>query len=167
MLPHCFEYFEITIPAWWLQPKENILLPSHVHTSLPNHQVLPLFQHILLPTNRSSPVRSMHDVPVSHIWALIVLLSTWILRVANSTPMVLLDSKLNSLRVKRPNRFVFPTPESPISTTKRMSKKIMMFRWWSAVSSDQLGTGLRSYLWIGSRIRRLWTLFQMMRYSFF
>lgn len=57
-------------------------------------------------------------IPVSHIWALIVLLSTWILRVANSTPIVLLDSRLNSLRVKRPKRLVLPTPESPIRTTR-------------------------------------------------
>lgn len=36
--------------------------------------------------------------------------------VANSTPIVLLDSRLNSLRVKRERRLDFPTPESPIST---------------------------------------------------
>lgn len=40
------------------------------------------------------------------------------LRVANSTPIVDFDSKLNSLRVKRERRLDFPTPESPISTTK-------------------------------------------------
>ncbi len=39
------------------------------------------------------------------------------LRVANSTPIVDFDSRLNSLRVKRDNRFDLPTPESPISTT--------------------------------------------------
>uniref|UniRef100_A0A0A9F0A2 Uncharacterized protein n=1 Tax=Arundo donax TaxID=35708 RepID=A0A0A9F0A2_ARUDO len=39
------------------------------------------------------------------------------LRVANSTPMVDLDSRLNSLRVKRDSRLVLPTPESPMSTT--------------------------------------------------
>ena len=37
---------------------------------------------------------------------------------ANSTPMVDLESKLNSLRVKRLRRLDFPTPESPIRTTK-------------------------------------------------
>jgi len=37
--------------------------------------------------------------------------------VANSTPIVLLLSKLNSFRVKRDNRLLFPTPESPINTT--------------------------------------------------
>lgn len=42
---------------------------------------------------------------------------TWMLRVANSTPMVDLDSSENSLRVKRDRRFDLPTPESPISTT--------------------------------------------------
>lgn len=38
-------------------------------------------------------------------------------RVANSTPMVDLESRLNSFRVNRLNRLDFPTPESPISTT--------------------------------------------------
>ena len=42
--------------------------------------------------------------------------------VANSTPIVLLLSKLNSLRVKRDNRFDLPTPESPISTTLKKRK---------------------------------------------
>lgn len=56
---------------------------------------------------------------VSHIWAFIVFPSTWMLLVANSTPMVLLLSKLNSLRVKRDRRLLLPTPESPISTTTR------------------------------------------------
>lgn len=40
------------------------------------------------------------------------------LLVANSTPIVDFDSKLNSLRVNRERRFDFPTPESPISTTE-------------------------------------------------
>ena len=39
------------------------------------------------------------------------------LRVANSTPMVLLLSRLNSFRVNRESRLLFPTPESPINTT--------------------------------------------------
>lgn len=56
---------------------------------------------------------------VSHIWAFIVFPSTWMLLVANSTPMVLLLSKLNSLRVNRDRRLLLPTPESPISTTTR------------------------------------------------
>ena len=38
-------------------------------------------------------------------------------RVANSTPMVDLLSRLNSLRVNRESRLDFPTPESPIRTT--------------------------------------------------
>ena len=54
---------------------------------------------------------------MSQIWALIVLASTWMERVANSTPMVDLLSRLNSLRVKRESRLDFPTPESPIRTT--------------------------------------------------
>jgi ABC-type spermidine/putrescine transport system permease subunit II len=39
------------------------------------------------------------------------------LRVANSTPMVDLLSRLNSLRVKRERRLDLPTPESPMRTT--------------------------------------------------
>ena len=44
--------------------------------------------------------------------------------VANSTPMVDLDSKLNSLRVNRDNRLLFPTPESPISTTVVLEARV-------------------------------------------
>ena len=55
---------------------------------------------------------------VSQICAFIVFPSTWMLLVANSTPMVLLLSRLNSLRVKRDRRLLFPTPESPINTTE-------------------------------------------------
>ena len=43
--------------------------------------------------------------------------STWMLLVANSTPMVDLESRLNSFLVNRLSRLDFPTPESPISTT--------------------------------------------------
>ncbi len=39
------------------------------------------------------------------------------LRVANSTPMVDLDSRQNSLRVNRDSKLDLPTPLSPISTT--------------------------------------------------
>lgn len=39
------------------------------------------------------------------------------LLVANSTPMVDFDSKLNSFLVNLDNRLLLPTPESPISTT--------------------------------------------------
>jgi len=42
-----------------------------------------------------------HNPPVSQICALTVLLSTLMLLVANSTPIVDFDSRLNSLRVKR------------------------------------------------------------------
>jgi hypothetical protein len=47
------------------------------------------------------------------------------LLVANSTPMVDFDSRLNSFRVKRDNRLLLPTPESPIKTTKE--RKISVF----------------------------------------
>lgn len=40
------------------------------------------------------------------------------LLVANSTPIVDFDSKLNSLRVNLDSKLDFPTPESPIKTTK-------------------------------------------------
>lgn len=43
--------------------------------------------------------------------------SAWMDLVANSTPIVDLDSRLNSLRVKRDKRLDFPTPESPMRTT--------------------------------------------------
>ena len=49
--------------------------------------------------------------------ALIVFPSHGTDRVANSTPIVDLDSMLNSLRVKRESRLDLPTPESPIKTT--------------------------------------------------
>lgn len=39
------------------------------------------------------------------------------LRVANSTPIVDFDSRLNSLRVNLLSRLDLPTPESPMSTT--------------------------------------------------
>ena len=42
---------------------------------------------------------------------------TWMDLVANSTPMVDLDSKLNSFLVNRESKLDFPTPESPIRTT--------------------------------------------------
>lgn len=58
------------------------------------------------------------------------------LRVANSTPMVDLESRLNSFRVNRESKLDFPTPESPIRTTRWES-------WSVAVPSDEdllLGT---------------------------
>lgn len=54
---------------------------------------------------------------MSQIWALMVLASTWMERVANSTPMVDLESRLNSLRVNRESRLDLPTPLSPMRTT--------------------------------------------------
>lgn len=42
---------------------------------------------------------------------------TCILLVANSTPIVDFDSKLNSFLVNLDNKLLFPTPESPIRTT--------------------------------------------------
>lgn len=42
------------------------------------------------------------------------------LLVANSTPIVDFDSRLNSLRVNLANKLLLPTPESPIKTTKKI-----------------------------------------------
>ena len=62
--------------------------------------------------------------PVSQICALMILPSCWMLRVANSTPMVDLESRWNSLRVKRLNRLDLPTPESPMITTARAGEAL-------------------------------------------
>lgn len=43
--------------------------------------------------------------------------STCILRVANSTPIVDFDSRLNSFRVNLESKLLLPTPESPMRTT--------------------------------------------------
>ena len=43
--------------------------------------------------------------------------------VANSTPIVLLLSMLNSLRVNRDSRLVLPTPESPTNTTETITQR--------------------------------------------
>ena len=61
-----------------------------------------------------------------------ILPSCWMLRVANSTPMVDFESRWNSLRVKRLNRFDLPTPESPMMTTAL-----------GRVSGERVGTGKR------------------------
>ena len=61
----------------------------------------------------------MQWAPVSQICALMVFPSRETERVANSTPIVDFDSRLNSLRVNRESKFDFPTPESPITTTVR------------------------------------------------
>jgi len=50
------------------------------------------------------------------------------LRVANSTPMVDLDSRLNSFRVKRESKLDFPTPESPIRTTGIFNEIILLIK---------------------------------------
>ena len=43
-------------------------------------------------------------------------IQTWRVLVANSTPIVDLESRQNSLRVNLERMFDFPTPESPINT---------------------------------------------------
>ena len=54
-----------------------------------------------------------------------VLESTWMERVANSTPMVDLLSKLNSFLVNRESRLDFPTPESPMRTTVKIVTAVL------------------------------------------
>ncbi|OAY78280.1 hypothetical protein ACMD2_02678 [Ananas comosus] len=54
---------------------------------------------------------------VSQIWALMRFCWIWRVRVWNSTPMVALESRLNSLRANRARICDFPTAESPMSTT--------------------------------------------------
>jgi hypothetical protein len=54
---------------------------------------------------------------VSQIWALTLLLSMSRVWVWNSTPMVALESRLNSLRARRARICDLPTAESLISTT--------------------------------------------------
>ena len=66
-------------------------------------------------SNHSSADRPQTIIP-SYL-PLTVLASTLMLLVANSTPIVDLESRLNSFLVKRDNRLDFPTPESPIRTT--------------------------------------------------
>lgn len=49
-------------------------------------------------------------------------------RAANSTPIVLLLSALNSLVVKRISKLDLPTPESPIKTTKNVVRICLLIR---------------------------------------
>ena len=69
---------------------------------------------------------------MSQICALMILPSCWMLRVANSTPMVDFESRWNSLRVKRLNRFDLPTPESPMMTTAVRARTAGSARWEAA-----------------------------------
>lgn len=64
----------------------------------------------------------------------------WYYRVANSTPMVLLLSKLNSFRVKRDNKLLFPTPESPINTTATNINRWSIQQWHYKVVHIHLST---------------------------
>jgi len=102
--------------------------------------------------------------PVSQIWALMVLLSTWMLLVANSTPMVDLDSRLNSFLVKRESRLDFPTPESPIKTTGNGDPTTT--RNYIQVPWQRGGKGTKACLWRGSHIRRLCSWSQRSSLSF-
>ncbi|KAF3326437.1 hypothetical protein FCM35_KLT08067 [Carex littledalei] len=49
------------------------------------------------------------------------------LRVANSTPMVDFDSRLNSFFVNRESRLDLPTPESPICTQTALLPSLLWF----------------------------------------
>ncbi|BAS75226.1 Os01g0848766 [Oryza sativa Japonica Group] len=68
-----------------------------------------------------TPVISTRDCTVSLLTCRVPYLSLdslpfYLVRVANSTPMVDLDSRKNSLRVKRERMLDLPTPESPMRT---------------------------------------------------
>ena len=69
---------------------------------------MPLFRHQRQSNSLTDWYEHMTCKDFSH---------TCILLVANSTPMVDFDSKLNSFLVNRDNRLLLPTPESPIKTT--------------------------------------------------
>lgn len=95
----------------------------HNHQSLVYDAIGTLNKHFLNKAANNNfstrnPPPPVANIPVSQIWALIVLASTRMLLVANSTPIVDFDSKLNSFRVNRDRRLDFPTPESPIRTTR-------------------------------------------------
>lgn len=65
------------------------------------------------------------------------------LLVANSTPIVDLDSKLNSLRVNLERRLLLPTPESPISTTVKQKDKTINKKLHSAHFSGNFKENLQ------------------------
>ena len=80
--------------------------------------------------------------------------------VANSTPIVLLLSRLNSFRVKRDSKLLLPTPESPIKTTRKHGEKthsqydsMQMWPTFHFVSRF-FPSSSSFYLWINSRTRR-------------
>lgn len=86
------------------------------------------------------------SLPVSQICALIVFASTWMLLVVNSTPMVDFDSKLNSFLVKRETRLDFPTPESPIRTTRRIQRD-------TSARRGKVSSGLIFFVFLYRRLR--------------
>jgi len=82
---------------------------------------------------------------VSQICAFTSLLSSiCTVLVANSTPIVLLESLLNSFFVNRKTKFDFPTPESPSKTILKMNcgdgdslqlrREVVMDGWMSGYS---------------------------------
>ncbi|CAA6665799.1 unnamed protein product [Spirodela intermedia] len=121
--------FSLSANAWAssvgtaLRWRRSALLPTSMMTILESVWALSSFSHRSTFSNVMWRVTSRRDAgylswpAVSHICALMTLSSTLMLRVANSTPIVDLDSRLNSFRVKRDSRFDLPTPESPIRTT--------------------------------------------------
>ena len=66
-------------------------------------------------TRHASKLRNRHPCVMNR--RISTRLLACMLLLANSTPMVDLDSFVNSLRTKRLRMFVLPTPESPMSTT--------------------------------------------------
>lgn len=88
-LPRFFIYIKSSIPC----------KKANTYALLPSLFVLPSFSIFFQKNFEESDVE------------------TCILLVANSTPIVDFDSKLNSFRVNRDNKLDLPTPESPINTT--------------------------------------------------
>ena len=74
-------------------------------------------------TTATTSTRS-EQIPVSQICAFRSFPSQSMVRVANSTPIVDLDSMVNSFLVNRESRLLFPTPESPIKTTVLLHCKV-------------------------------------------
>lgn len=101
------------------QPNTNLYIdqwPYHKDQSIQqkDHRITCISKKVLMEEKKKC---DLSWPAVSQICALTSLLSTGTLRVANSTPMVDLVSKLNSFRVNRDKRLDLPTPESPMRTS--------------------------------------------------
>jgi hypothetical protein len=134
-------------------------LPNAINNQLSNGNI------------ENSSARTEGNPPVSQICALTVFPSTLILRVANSTPIVDFESRLNSLRVKRDStdavRCISPAGRSLAhgfysrKNNKKDGKLVMNPLWWYArfsytgvTDQDDLKSVLGSSLRIGEPGRK-------------